>query len=87
MWCVSMSVLLKSIALFDNQSYQVTLRDGQGEIKTFVLCVEEKSDIRVVTWQDDFAAFFNQNLANASLLFEAVLAFDRAREFTRSADQ
>lgn len=40
----------------------------------------EASGVRVVTWDDDFAAYLDQNTASARPLFDAILALERARE-------
>lgn len=80
-----MNVVLKSVSCLDNASYGVTLGDEHGEVRTFVLRVTEADGIRVVTWEDEFATYLDQNLAHASSLFEAILALDRAKEFARCA--
>jgi hypothetical protein len=71
-----MIALLKSITRRAAGSYQVVLEDANGA-RVFTLTVEA-DDIQCVTWQDDFAEYMSQNLAPASTLFEAVMAFHRA---------
>jgi hypothetical protein len=79
-----MKVLLKEVAFDEDRSYRVTLDNGDGDSRSFVLRVEEANGILHVTWQDDFAAYFAQGLSHLSSLFETVLAFDRARETMRT---
>jgi hypothetical protein len=73
-----MIVYLKSIAYEGTDSFRIVLEEANRTVRTFILNVEE-GDIQCVTWQSDFAEYMNQNLGPASSLFEAVLAFHRAR--------
>jgi hypothetical protein len=73
-----MIVSLKSIEHEGADLYRIVLEEENRTVRTFTLGVEE-GDIQCVTWQNDFAEYMNQNLGPASKLFEAVLAFHRAR--------
>lgn len=73
-----MIVHLKSIAHVGADSFRIELEKANRTVRTFIFNVEE-GDIQCVTWQSDFAEYMNQNLGRASTLFEAVLAFHRAR--------
>jgi len=58
--------------------YDVVLQEADsGSTKSFRFVVEE-GDIQLVKPPNDFAVFMSMNLAAASLLYQAVLAFHRA---------
>lgn len=77
-----MIALLRSISADGAASYRVILEDDDRTTRAFVLTVEG-DDIQCVTWGRDFAGYVGHDLAPASRLFEAVLAFHRARRVTR----
>lgn len=76
-----MIAVLKSITDTGERSYQVVLEHENRTRRVFTLTVEP-GEIQCVTWRDDFAEYMSQNMASASTLFEAVLAFHRARRMS-----
>lgn len=72
-----MKHVFKRLDVVSAGEYQITLASSDGSERSFLLRVDD-GDIQVVTWQDDFFEFMNQNVSSAQLLFETVLAAHRA---------